>query len=384
MTIILHYGDSLKLNTGYSIVNRNILTYLSKQHNVHTIGWSHSEPTEKLGTSNLWLHPPLQQDLLSSQTVLRLTEQYKPNFLFTSNDWFVWKPILLTLKEKYPETKLVSYSIIDGPYCAKSYQEIISGIDIPVVATQYAYNQLKEIGITSKIIPHGVNTDVFKPLDKQSLKQKLGLHDKFVYLNVNRNLWRKNLPSLLKAFSIVKKRYPDSVLLLLMNPMDPGGSDLNAYSKLFDLGPYDILYHPSYVNHIENLSTSELVDIYNAADVFVTSSFGEGFGLTTVEAMACGLPVIAPDNSSFSELLDGHGFLFDNTHYKNGENVLVHTSFKDTSYFLEIPDTIDLAEKMIEARENETERIEYGIRGREFVKRFEWSKVLPLWDEVFK
>jgi glycosyltransferase involved in cell wall biosynthesis len=59
------------------------------------------------------------------------------------------------------------------------------------------------------------------------------------------------------------------------------------------------------------LSDSELLQMYNMADLFVYPSVFEGFGLPIVEAMQCGLPVIASNSSSIPELIDDKRLLFD-------------------------------------------------------------------------
>jgi glycosyltransferase involved in cell wall biosynthesis len=56
---------------------------------------------------------------------------------------------------------------------------------------------------------------------------------------------------------------------------------------------------------------ADLVLLYNAADMLVLPSKGEGFGLPAIEAMACGLPVTASDRNSLPQVLGGAGLLFD-------------------------------------------------------------------------
>ena len=59
------------------------------------------------------------------------------------------------------------------------------------------------------------------------------------------------------------------------------------------------------------VSKDELIDLYNLADVFVFPSLYEGFGIPPLEAMACGTPVIAANNSSIPEVVGDAAILFD-------------------------------------------------------------------------
>jgi glycosyltransferase involved in cell wall biosynthesis len=83
------------------------------------------------------------------------------------------------------------------------------------------------------------------------------------------------------------------------------GHDLGALAARFGLGRD--LVHREYADH------EALIDLYNAADLFVYPSSYEGFGIPVVEAMACGVPTITPRNSALSEFARGVHFCEDGT-----------------------------------------------------------------------
>ena len=378
-----------KLNTGYANVARNITWYLSRTHDIYYVAWAHSEPQE-LYNNNPRFHliPPLPNDPMSTNTVLEVVEEVQPDYLFTVQDYFLWNNLLPKLSK---DLKKVSYSILDGPYAAKCFERNIKQITQPVVATKYAQDQLKSIGVEAPIIPHGVNTSKFVVKDKDVCKDEFNFRKLFVYGSVNKNIWRKNYPALLQAFSMVKEVHPDTVLFLVTNPLDNAGSHLEQYCNLFGLTMSsdltfmpDVYVHPGYVNHMVNLSNEELVTAYNAMDVFVSATMGEGWGLTLGEAQSCGIPAIMPNNSSNTELVEGHGWLYNSAKYSNGMPALIHSTFMATSYYLEVPDVYDLAQKMIDAYEHQDKLTEYSLKCREFMKQFDWRKVCTLWDGIFK
>ena len=68
---------------------------------------------------------------------------------------------------------------------------------------------------------------------------------------------------------------------------------------------------PSDFSDFTGWETDDLVALYNAADLFVSTSMGEGFGLTLGEALACGVPIIAQNVSSIPEVVGPGGILID-------------------------------------------------------------------------
>jgi glycosyltransferase involved in cell wall biosynthesis len=85
-----------------------------------------------------------------------------------------------------------------------------------------------------------------------------------------------------------------------------GGYNLYNLCQLFGIA--DNVKFTS-VGSYENLSSETIGDLYRATDVYVNCSHGEGFGKTILEAAACGVPSIATDCTSMTELVRGHGIL---------------------------------------------------------------------------
>ena len=109
----------------------------------------------------------------------------------------------------------------------------------------------------------------------------------FRVLYVGALTFRKGVQYLLEAFS--QARLPGSELLLV-GPVDPAFRPVLAkYEGLFT-------YHPP-------APKTKLRDFYNAANVFVLPSLADSFSLATVEAMACGLPVVISANTGAADLL---------------------------------------------------------------------------------
>ncbi|GAG74468.1 unnamed protein product, partial [marine sediment metagenome] len=136
--------------------------------------------------------------------------------------------------------------------------------------------------------------------DKEVLK-KYGIDKKYI-LSAGTIEPRKNYPTLIKAFNYIKHNNNDFNCKLVI--VGRTGWKSEATYRERELSPYkdDILF-------IGRVSDKDLVQIYNQAEIFVYPSLFEGFGLPPVEAMSCGLPVIASDSSSLKEAVGDAGIL---------------------------------------------------------------------------
>lgn len=142
------------------------------------------------------------------------------------------------------------------------------------------------------MIPPGYDDNRFFPVSaasRNAIRQRLGYEGKVV-LAIGRLARNKGYDLLIDAFSLVASRDPAAVLHLAV-----GGSQLNGNEQqIFDslkaqaatLGLTDRVKFSGFV------ADADLADHYRAADVFVLSSRYEPFGMTAIEAMACGTPTV--------------------------------------------------------------------------------------------
>ena len=139
-------------------------------------------------------------------------------------------------------------------------------------------------GFDVRVIPNGIDLDVFKPTSSD-FRRKYMLEDKTVLLGVA-SIWhdRKGL----WLFNDLAYKLDDSYKIVLIGVTDKQKARL----------PQNILF----INRTDNLI--ELAEIYSAADIFLNPSIEETFGLVSLEALACGTPVISNKYSANPELID--------------------------------------------------------------------------------
>ncbi|HDN79560.1 MAG: glycosyltransferase family 1 protein [Chloroflexi bacterium] len=147
---------------------------------------------------------------------------------------------------------------------------------------------------------------IYRPIDREEARRKVkelfGLEWPFI-LFVSTLEPRKNVPTLLKAYRIIKERCPDDIKLVLV-----GGRGWLS-GKIFEM--VDELNLQDDVIFLGFVPREKLLYLYNAALVLAHPAIYEGFGLPILEAMACGLPVIASNAASIPEVTGSAALLVD-------------------------------------------------------------------------
>ena len=173
-------------------------------------------------------------------------------------------------------------------------------------------------------IPNAINTNLFKPRDKQAARHKLGLPmDKQLLLfgSMKTTDKRKGIDYLVNACELLAKSHPDVCKQLGVVIL---GKESNLYESLF---PFPI-YSMNYVN-----SEKELADIYNAVDLYVTPSLQDNLPNTIMEAMACGIPCVGFNVGGIPEMIDHlhNGYVAD---YKSAEDFAngIHWALSEGEY----------------------------------------------------
>lgn len=145
-------------------------------------------------------------------------------------------------------------------------------------------------------IYNGVNTEIFYAMkNRHKIKEELGLDSQtFVVLYVGRLVARKNVGLLIEAMHHLRR---ENIVTLIVGK-GPKEAALKRMIKHLGLG--------TSVKFVGYVKDSDLVRIYNAADVLVLPSVYEGMPLNVLEAMACGVPTIAANFQGVENIIQ-HG-----------------------------------------------------------------------------
>lgn len=147
-----------------------------------------------------------------------------------------------------------------------------------------------------RVIPCGVNLDLFRPLEPDDARKSLGLEGKKVVLFVGRIEPLKGVERLLRAFARLDNS--DGVQLVII------GGDAQSAAEIARLkeiaAGLGIANNVTFVGLIEQ---DELPVYYSAANVTVVPSYYESFGLVPLESLACGTPVVATDVGDLKNII---------------------------------------------------------------------------------
>jgi glycosyltransferase involved in cell wall biosynthesis len=160
-------------------------------------------------------------------------------------------------------------------------------------------------------IPHGIDTKVFRPDTKfngMEMREYMGVPDDAFLVGMvaankaNGQIHRKAYAENLLAFAMHLKKYPNSYLYIHSEPTRGyGGFDLAVLLKMVGI-PKDNVLIPDIYELRQGMSEDYLRAAYSSFDVLLSTSYGEGFGIPTVEAQACGTRVITSNFAASADL----------------------------------------------------------------------------------
>ena len=359
--VLFVWCDSPTVPTGFGIVAKNLLQNAHIDFDVNILGinefGSHKYDPEKW-----FIFPVSEMDPMGFKRIENVLKENPPDIIWLFQDIFHIQTILPTIKKVCPKIPIVTYFPVDGtpfngawqiPFLPGMVQQHITFSQFAVDAIYDRFPYLKS-DVTHrqliKIMYHGCDINTFKLLSKNEIREirkRLGWKDKFVAINVNRFQPRKILPLTLRAFSLISHGYKkckcgnyylaskrvcdlngcgpqqvkeevaaksDVAIYLHCNSSErtmgpPKANILEAHALNAGYGDADLNKTFFYVqnrNIIGNPFTEEeLCQFYNAADINVSTTLGEGWGLSLSEAAACGTSTVAPANSAIPEVLAG-------------------------------------------------------------------------------
>lgn len=182
-----------------------------------------------------------------------------------------------------------------------------SGIT-PIAMSRFGERKLREAGFDGVLYaPHGVDTDVYRPMDRDEARDLLGWpKDRFMVGMVAANKGqppRKGWPEAAMAFAAFLKDHDDAVLYIHTEPTGVlQGTNLPLLFTQAGVPPESVIVANQYEAMLVGSPPEKMRAVFSAFDVLLNPAYGEGFGVPIIEAQACGTPVIATDCTAMSEL----------------------------------------------------------------------------------
>lgn len=346
--------------TGFANVAKNLFDELHKDFQVSIVGINY-HGDRKYDTDKYFVYSVSRDDMLGIKRMPSIIKRENPDILLLFQDIFYLSDNIKKFKESLKkDAKTVVYFPVDGSPYSVAWKEIFKEVDSVITYSDWAIRTIKDRVETNKKIYklyHGVDTNIFKPLPKEKIEEirkSLRWEGKFVAININRFQPRKSIPLSARAFSMFAKGYKTCKCGQHM-PLDRNSCDLNMCPPediietvvhnrrdvfyYLHMMPQEASMGPGRANLLQNhlinagfndddantilgmntsniynqeVSEEQLNQIYNAANINISSTLGEGFGLSLIESAAAGTPTIAPRNSAIPEVLNGTGRMVSN------------------------------------------------------------------------
>lgn len=393
MTRLLYMTDHNRMS-GFGYVADKVCDGLARKYGpneVWLLGWGF-KATEPMNRGTYGVIPcgdhPFGEDVLP-----QVLNQVQPEILITQDDtrnllgWFEQ-----LADDKNRQCHWINYPVIDGYVWQKdgsktkwpsNWVEFMKKADYTIAMSEFGGKTLEHNGVKNTVIPHGVETEMFKPLspeNRAAIRTNNNLTDKFVVLGVFKNMSRKMPDKWLQVLKLFKEDKKDVVGVVHTNPAPEMGGEFNMFQIATDYGlevGKDILFSNV------GIPRQSMVGIYGMADCLLHTGFGEGFGLPIIEAMACGLVVAGTNATTAPELIGDCGLLIETVKYPKSNYEINFGSYNGVEFSM--PNIYDAVEKLDKLYNNKALREELSMKSsQKAVQKYDWSQIIPLWEEAVK
>jgi len=406
-TRVLAWGD-YACSTGFGTVMKNIMGELNRtgQYDIDVVGVNYDGGPYDTAKWPGRLWPAISAlrtqgpygDVFGRQVFLDLLAQGDYDLVFIVQDTFIVLdivPQILELQNNKPGSfKTIYYYPFDCGPREEWVTKVVAHFDYPVAYTEYAKNESRkfigEFADNQHVIYHGTNMKEFFAFDDAKKKQARTeifppqIHDRFIITNVNRNQGRKDVSrSLMILKELLNRGHEDVFLYMHMQERDFGGSILEmARAMGLDPNKHFTVPDPRQFGAHSGFPIEFLNGIYNASDAYLTTTHGEGWGLSITEAMATKTPVVGPRNTSLPEILgedSERGWLVNSGHTPS------HWIIKDNDNERMRPlmSVEEAADAIIYIKENPEEARVKAELAHAWVQKHTWLEICKQWKQVF-
>lgn len=303
------------------------------------------------------------------------------------------------INDAWRSVPVYHYCPIEGDRLPVGWREVWK-VFAPVAMSDYGAGVISAHmgGMAVPRIYHGVDTATFAPVgaahplafegkvlrSREDCKAAFGLdpHRK-ILLRTDRAVERKFYHRLFEAMPAIFDADPDVDLVIHCRPVDEGQNLLEELARL----PTDHWRRVHFTNAHDTwrgLPTEKLVALLNAADIYVSTTGGEGFGLTLAESLACGVPVVTSAWAAEREVVADGGVLVPPLADAYGEPVRYHSTY---GMDWAVPDSRAFSAAVLDLLARPHRRRALGAAGRLHVARsFSWDdaalQFLALFEDV--
>jgi glycosyltransferase involved in cell wall biosynthesis len=302
---ILWYSATPECHSGYGNASRNMISWLTKQG--HWVAAATKHPVAIRW--RMWDVPGADKQIpIMSGTNIDLVNNdaiipWKLDCCISMFDvWGLKKPI----------AKHIPWIPIDTQNVSEKIVEKVKDTPMQIAMSKHGWGELFSAGLEPRYAPIGFDPEVFHPMPEKAREFRDAMiwpdglkgDEMFLIGSVGLNYAddRKGFITLMQAFKGFHKKHPEARLFIHTQPCKKSeGMDYARAAQ--ELGIMDYVGWPDPAMFwLGQYAQEDIAGLYSAFDVFCLPTKGEGFGMPTVEAQACGTPVCVTDNTTGVEL----------------------------------------------------------------------------------
>ncbi len=373
---VLVWSD-LPMPSGFGRISTSIARSLSQRgHQVNAASLMY-----QYGPTNepyyIWsVAPP--RDLWA--TTVDVINRIKPDVIVSCQDFPYHHTLYWGCRIDFSTIAWVVITPIDGTPVDEEWVKLAKIPDGFMVISKFGVEAMRQVGVHADLCHPGVDKTEFYPVsqaDRNELRKKAGLpEDAFIVAMMAMNQGRKAIPPTLEGFRDFCVDKPNALLYLDMEKASGAGWDIAKLARQVGLDAKRIVTKADIVAKLPILG-----DRYRLADVHSLLAYREGFGLPTLEAMACGIPSIAQDWCAGTELVgDGKGCLVPVAKYTNGQVVMTRGTWGGAfDAFPDMAEYVNILNKLYGDKEY---RLHIAKTGYEWAKEQTWDKAADAVEAV--
>lgn len=252
----------------------------------------------------------------------------------------------------------IIYTMFESTRIPQDWREYLDAADLILVPSKFCAEVFAREGYNTRIVNLGFDDLTFR-LPDEPRPIKRDTHEVFNFLHYDAFNKRKGFQELFKAF---------------VKEFDPSEPVRMIFKTTRKQSPLPIM--PSQYPNIEIIlgatSDEELAKLCHRSDAFVFPSMGEGFGITPLEAMGTGLPVIVPNAHGISEYFHPD-YMYQVQHHEDAPAIYARYKNQDVGRMV-VCDVDDLRRQMRYVYEHEREAKEKGIKAATYARSWTFRR----------
>jgi glycosyltransferase involved in cell wall biosynthesis len=319
---ILLLSDDIRTTSGIATMTREMVLGTCHHFNWVNLGATIQNPDEgkkldlsedsnnfaQITDASVVLYPSSGYGTIEKVRELLKTEKPDAIMLFTDPRYWEWLWVHeREIRSQVPILYLNIWDSLPYPIYNRGYYD---SCDLLMAISKQTEN-INRVVLGEKAknkvityVPHGINEDVFFPIDEkhekwdelQQFKKQLfnGKEYEFILMFNSRNIRRKSFPDTLLAWKMFVDGLPEDkkdkvAFIAHTQPVDENGTDLNAVIEMiWGKTPPNV-----FITGLNRFVPEQMNLLYNCSDAGILISSNEGWGLSLTEAMMCGKPIIA-------------------------------------------------------------------------------------------